>query len=336
MVSNSYVQINSLASGALLQQSHGQDYKCEFQFTKANTVQVSNAKSSSFEPTKPGITKEPPTWSQEIIQETVDLWDVTETERAKLVTLGQRLRDVHHDKNVPRQAIRFLRKERGNVDAAESSFRKMIAWRLENKVDTILEWYQPPKQLLEYYPASVLQGRDKFDEPVYLERTGAIDHAGMLKRFGKEECILHAIWMREMVVLWVANYEKTNQRNLRQLTIISDAYGLPIWQCMTNRNVLAVFKETMRLDTDYYPEGKGKTFIIRVPMLFETQWKILRHFFHSGELQKMIICGNADYKKILSQHMDLSILPDCVVPEVGLGKAEKSLPADFRGGTLSQ
>jgi hypothetical protein len=336
MISNNCIHVNSLASGSLRQQDYGQDYKCEVQFTNTEKVQVPTAK-PSFETTKLANTKKETTkWNQESIQETVDLWEATETERAKLVTLGQRLQDVRHSKNAPREVIRFLRKERGNVDAAESSFRKMIAWRLENRVDTILEWYRPPKQLLEHYPASVLQGRDKNDEPVYLERTGAIDHAGMLQKFGKEECILHAIWMRELVGEWCINYEKTHQRKLRQLTVISDAYGLPIWQCMTNRNVLAVFKETMRLDTDYYPEGKGKTFIIRVPMLFETQWKVLRHFFHSGDLQKMVICSNADYKTILSQHMDLSILPDCVVPGIGLGKAEKSLPADFRGGTIEQ
>jgi hypothetical protein len=327
------MQIHSLASGSF-RLDHGEVLGCElFSHHTPGTAPGINVSIKSKTSNKTAMLHLS-SWNVDSVKYTAIVWNLSKSEQSDLEVLGQRLKDVDHHKNVPLEVIRFLRKERGNVDAAEASFRKMIAWRLENKVDTILQWYQPPKLILQYYAGAVLQGFDRSGEPVYLERTGVIDQAGMLRKFGRKECMLHAIWMREMVVAWARNYEQTHRRKIGNLTIISDAYGLPIWQCMTNRNVISVFKDMMKLDQDYYPEGPGKIFIIRVPVLFEMLWKVIRHFFPSRDLQKMVICSCSDYKSILSEHMDLSILPESVLPAIGKGKADERWPTDFVGGTL--
>jgi hypothetical protein len=161
-----------------------------------------------------------------------------------------------------------------------------------------------------------------------------IDYAGLFKKVGRAEMIRHAIWVREMVVAWGTKYEQENNKILPHLSIISDAHGLKIMESITNRHVVSVFNEIMRIDQEYYPEGARHIYITRVPKLFEVVWKIIRHFFHSSNLQKMIICSCSDYKTVLSQHMDLQILPDCIVPGIGQGQANDWLPSNFKGGPL--
>jgi hypothetical protein len=322
--------LNELSNNQVANMRNKVDTTASLDSTTTKTSLSSSSSSSSDSSFSPAAA-----WTEENVQEVVSLWSLPDAERVKLETLGRRLQDVHHEKNVPREVIRFLRKEHGNVDAAESSFRKMIKWRIENNVDTILQDYRPSAFLLEYYPASLLRDFDKHGEPIFLERTGMIDYAGLLKKVGREELIRHAIWIREKVIAWGKQYQQQNNKKLQHLSIISDAHGLKIMESITNRHVVSVFNEMMRIDQEYYPEGARHIFITRVPKLFEVGWKIIRHFFHSSNLQKMIICSTADYKTVLSQHMDLQILPDCIVPGIGQGQsADDWFPTDFKGGPV--
>jgi hypothetical protein len=232
--------------------------------------------------------------------------------------------------------VRFLRARPGKVDAAESMFRAMIAWRIENQVDSILQGdYQPDQKMLDYYPGAIMQGLDKEGDPVYVGRIGVTDGAGILKQYGRDEMIRHAIWMRELVSTgeWIATYEQEQARPVRRMTLIEDLEGLSIMSMMNNRALLSVYGEIMRLDQDNYPETAKKLIIIRAPTLFRMVWAIFKHFFDAGVVQKMVFCGSSDYEKVLEKYVDLSIMPDAVVAQ-GQGKATEGMPSKFEGGRL--
>jgi len=272
-------------------------------------------------------------WSRPKVEEVVDLWELTESEQRDLERLGNQLRDVQHFKNAPSEVIRFLRARPGDLQAAESMFRSMVEWRIENKVDTILERYRPPQEILDHYPGAILQGHDKAGDPIFIERLGVTDGVGILERYGRNEMIQHAIWLRELITTgdWIQHYQKRRGRTVRQIVIMEDLYGLSI--AHMNRQLLSVYGEIMRLDQDNYPETAKKLIVLRAPNIFRIIWTIAKHFFDPGVVKKMTFTGHANYKQVLREHLDLEILPDCVVPE-GKGKAAEGLPGNFQGGPL--
>lgn len=275
-------------------------------------------------------------WCPSSVDKTVWLWELSAKERAELEQLGRRLRDIEYHKNKPADVVRFLRARPGDVESAETMFRNMVAWRIANKVDSILETNQPPKELREYYPGAILQGLDKDGDPVFLCRDGATDGAGMLDRFGHDALIRHAIWMREMIGKgsWIQEYEANQGRPVKRMTIVNDISGLNLFQYVANRPLLSTYGHILRLDQDYYPESAKKLIILRVPSLFNAIWKIIGGFLDEGVVEKMVFAGNREYQKVLSKYLDLEILPDCVVPGIGKGRAIKGMPSNFNGGPL--
>lgn len=275
-------------------------------------------------------------WSDECVARTAALWELSDVEYSKLVDLGRRLQDLDYHKNIPAEVVRFMKARPSGADAAEAMFRQMVAWRIKNRVDSILQDYHPPRELLEYHPGAILQGLDKEGDPVFLSRTGVTDSAGMLHRFGKHEMIQHAIWLREMICtgVWIQKYEQEHRRPVKRIVIIEDVHGLPLLQSASNRPLLSMYGEVINLDQCNYPETAKHLIIIRAPALFRVIWNIVQHFFDPGVRQKMVFCGSNNYTQVLSKYLDPSILPDCVVPGRGKGKAVDGMPSNFEGGLL--
>ena len=100
---------------------------------------------------------EPPSGSKSdlSVEEISELWELTADEEAKLLDLQQRVKDVDHPKNQLRELVRFLRARPKNVEAAESMFRKMVAWRKEHMIDNLLSTYQPPEDFVRCYPGAI-------------------------------------------------------------------------------------------------------------------------------------------------------------------------------------
>jgi CRAL/TRIO domain len=350
----------------------------------------------------------PSPWSDENLALVARLWDLTEQETRDLKELGRRLLQkkksastssssnngdqqnknsiengsdndddeswefvANHSKTVPLQVVRFLRARPGNVDAAEIMFRNMIAWRRQNKVDSILHDYTPPDEIVQHFPGAILQGLDKQGDPIFLSRTGVTDGAGLVQKYGREEMIRHAIWLRELVSRgeWLEECEQQQQQQkdnhnnsdgggddddddqpvnnklqgqqqqqprlpMRRMTLIDDLEGLSVFQIVKNRPLLNVYHEVMQLDQNNYPETCKKLLIIRAPALFRMVWMVIKHFFDPGVIQKMVFCSPANYRQVLQEHIhDLKILPSCIVPE-GEGAARKGMPCNFQGGRL--
>ena len=272
-------------------------------------------------------------WSEANIDATTTLWELTESERKDFLELRDCLKDVSHWKNCPDTVVRFMRARPGDVPGAEELFRAMIQWRLDNKVDTILEDYTPPQQLMDYYPGAVLKGRDKDGDPVYVGRLGVTDGVGLLERFGEEEMIKHAIWIRELATRgkWVEDFEKETGKPIRRSTLVEDLHGLS--RRVLSTKMLTFYGKLMRLDQDNYCESCKKLIIIRAPTVFRMAWSLAKHFFDAGVVKKMIFTGSSDYLDVLDKYMDREILPAVMCAE-GKGDVLEGMPSRFEGGLL--
>lgn len=74
--------------------------------------------------------------------------------------------------------------------------------------------------------------------------------------------------------------------------------------------------------------------LIRAPMAFRLIWTIIRPFIDPLVASKIVLCGKDNYREVLSEYVDLKILPAVIVEE-GQGRVVKGLPPDLHGGRLS-
>ena len=296
----------------------------------ASAHSTASTVSLSDDPSEDGSEFESLAWNTSAVEKTVKLWDLSAHERADLIRMGHRLQDIDHCKNNPADVIRFIRARPGNLDAAENMFRAMIDWRIENKVDTILQDYTPPQELLSLWPGAVLQGVDKDGDPIHLAREGMIDGPAWLKRFGHDELLRFCIWLREKQPqsTFFQNYESTHGHPFKRFTIIEDVSGIRV-QNFTNKATRTLFGQIVRLDQDYYPENAKKIIIIGVPSAFMVVWKTVKHFFDEGTVNKMVFSSSQTALKVLSDYVDLEVLPACLAPGVGRGRGIDGLPSNF-------
>ncbi|KAL7557122.1 hypothetical protein ACA910_002408 [Epithemia clementina (nom. ined.)] len=272
-------------------------------------------------------------WSKEEIEKASRLWDLSAKQKEQLVLLGKRLSDICHQKNTPFDVIRFMEARPKSLDAAEKMFRNMIEWRIKNKVDSILEDYEPPRLIRDYIPGAILVDYDRDGDPVYVERIGSADSATMVHRFGSEHLIKHAIWIRETISRgsWVKDYEQRMGHPVKQILVVEDLKGLS--SAHLDRQLLAAFQVITRLDQDNYPEVAKKIINVNSPFIFRLAWSLVKHCFDHNVTAKMVFVGPNNTEKVLEKYVDLTVLPKEIAP-VGQGKAAPGLPQNFTGGPL--
>jgi len=274
-------------------------------------------------------------WSDENMDRVTKLWELSAKEICQLQALHDRIIDVDHWKNDPFEVVRFLRTYPNDVSRVEKKFRNMVQWRIDNGIDTIFRDWTPPQELMDYSPATILKGTDCDGDPIYLERTGALDATGLLKKFGRETVVKHAIWLREQDE-WLDEYEKENNRLLKTMTIVLDLKGLNLIQ-HCNPDVLKAYDKIMDIDDNYYPHTEKRIIIIRAPGIFCFVWNIVKNFIGDSKKNKIVLTGTKNYLKSLSKYMDLNILPTEINPKSGNDSAAaKGMPQKFHGGKINQ
>jgi len=191
-------------------------------------------------------------WGTENMAIVRSSWKLTAEAEAKLWDLQRRLSDIDHFKNEPETVLRFQVAPQG-YEHAESGFRKMLEWRKENHVDTILQDYRPPQDLLDNAVCTMLAGADKDGDPIYVERGGAVDVGALLKVYGHKELVKCSIWVRELITrgAWLDEFEKQQGRRIKGVTVLYDLKGLSSKHM--SPKVLSLFHDVMMIASDYYP-----------------------------------------------------------------------------------
>ena len=307
-----------------LEQQQANDKKLKSSTSSGNSAASTASCSEEFESsTTSGVNAEEDAWNTARLDLTAQVWQLSAAQRADLVQLGHRLRDIRHFKNEPTTVIRFLRARKGNVDAAEVMFRRMIAWRQHNNVDTILQDYDPdPEDLRLLVPAGLLQGLDRDGDPILFSKDGDLDGHALLERLGHDGVLRLMIWLREKLHnVMFAEFEQRHGRPFRQATCISNVGGLKT-RNLTHKATRDVLLASLKADQENYPEMAKRGIIIGVPgsMVFAFNALKLMLGEQSEAVSKTILAGSKNWEKAIAKYVDLDVLPDIIAPGVGKGK----------------
>lgn len=253
-------------------------------------------------------------WKEDNLQEMGRLWNLSEDDLAKLRSLKESILDVHHWKNDPYEVIRFFKSYNGN-SKIEDQFRKMIIWRVEQKMDHFLSTYGSPDPIFHHMPICVLKGLDKDQDPIYVDRIGVCDHHSLLRHVGQDSIVNYITFLRELnsqPSFWKP-YEEETGHKVRSFTVIFDLEGLSGRHCRPA--MLGLLKKISKLSQDYYSGWAKRILVIRAPPIFKLlYWKIVKKFF-APHVRKMIEFSQGDYMALLDKYIDREVLPPVICPE---------------------
>lgn len=270
-------------------------------------------------------------WSEENVQQMIDLWQLNEKDAQRLRRAKKKLKHINHKWNTPYIAGAFI--ATGNGKNLDRTMKKMVEWRRKNNIDRMLTEYKPSKVLWDYTPFAFLKDYDKDGDPIYVERGGAIDALGMLQRFSREEIHEYIIWLREVQSNgeWLQEYERRQGRKMTYFTIVYDLEGLSSMHM--NPRVINLFKFYVDITLAYYPVPLKRIILIRAPSIFNAVWRAVKNFFDEDLIDRMIFTKPDNYLDILSQYMDLDVLPPCINPK-GHGETAVGMPKRMEGGQI--
>jgi len=203
---------------------------------------------------------------------------------------------------------RFLRARKWNVTHTIKSIVETIQWRIDNQVDSILE-HEPISHrmdLLQKMLPSANHGYTKEGRPLYIEKSGILHVDKLLNRFQPEELIqCHIYWLEY-------NCQRARESS-RQLGKHVDSFAM-IYDLndvkMEIRRILHIFKQSLYIDDNYYPERLGQMFVVNPPMIFPALWSLVKHWLDPVTKTKIsVIKKGSETSTSLLQHIDSDQLP---------------------------
>lgn len=275
-------------------------------------------------------------WSDERFNAMAELWELDEKDRKKLRELQERLRDVHHPKNDPYVVVRFYKEYKGKIPKVEKTFRQMIKWRETEGMETFLEDYGEPDPALYQWPTGILNTTCREGDPIFIDRWGATDFSGLVKKLGSEETSKYnSTFMREVWEdrdFWKP-YETKAGRRVRQLTVIGDCKDLSF--DLVRPATLGIFRTMARIGQDYYPGWTKRIIMLRAPKIYSYIFPMVKPFLDKNVQDMVVVTSESDYLEKVSKYIRLEDLPPCMSPT---GKARgmdgHCAKIRFEGGKL--
>uniref|UniRef100_A0A8C9R7A1 SEC14 like lipid binding 1 n=1 Tax=Scleropages formosus TaxID=113540 RepID=A0A8C9R7A1_SCLFO len=289
-------------------------------------------------PTRPELpvtpdTTSPPGSSSEPLTGTPDddqpkmryLGDLTPLQESCLIRLRQWLQETHKGK-IPKDEhiLRFLRARDFNMDKAREILCQSLTWRKQHQVDYLLETWNSPQVLQDYYTGG-WHHHDKDGRPLYILRLGQMDTKGLVRALGEESLLRHVL--------------SINEEGLRRCEENTKVFGRPIscWTCLVDleglnmrhlwRPGVKALLRIIEVVEANYPETLGRLLILRAPRVFPVLWTLVSPFIDENTRKKFLIYAGNDYQGPggLVDYIDKEIIPDflggecmCEIPEGGL------------------
>ena len=228
-----------------------------------------------------------------------------------------------------RRLLRFLRGMNFDIELAVSMFRDMLRWRKENDVDAIrtdiVENDMTPAdfphagRVQRYYMSNMQYGHDEHGRPIHVEQIGKTCVKKLLSSFSEEEWIRHHIYQMEYLMLELDRISK-EQGKLVRIVSIYDLRGLS--KEHLHRGAIKLFKKTIKVTQNYYPEMMENCFFINSPKLFTMAWAMIKPWISERTVKKIEILGSK-YQRRLRNSVGAEHLP-----ETYGGKAKDQWPLD--------
>ncbi|XP_074081183.1 SEC14-like protein 1 isoform X2 [Macrotis lagotis] len=253
------------------------------------------------------------------------LGDLTPLQESCLIRLRQWLQETHKGK-IPKDEhiLRFLRARDFNIDKAREIMCQSLTWRKQHQVDYILDTWNPPQVLQDYY-AGGWHHHDKDGRPLYVLRLGQMDTKGLVRALGEEALLRYVLSINEEGLRRCEENTKVFGRPISSWTCLVDLEGLNM-RHLWRPGVKALLRIIEVVEANY-PETLGRLLILRAPRVFPVLWTLVSPFIDDNTRKKFLIYAGNDYQGPggLLDYIDKEIIPDflsgecmCEVPEGGL------------------
>jgi len=222
------------------------------------------------------------------------LGQLTPLEESTLMQLRRKVAATHHGK-MPDDAVmlRFLRARDCNLEKAFEMLRNTLHWRRQHHVDTILQTWTPPTELMEYYPGG-WHKHDKDGRPIYLIRLGTMDIKGLLRSVREDGFVKQVV--------------SINEEGLKKCEEATRIFGKPVtsWTCLCDLDGLSMrhlwrpgvraMLNIIEVVEANYPETIGRLLLVRAPRVFGVVWTLLSPFIDENSRKKFLIYSGNDYQ----------------------------------------
>ncbi|XP_062956727.1 SEC14-like protein 5 [Cynocephalus volans] len=253
------------------------------------------------------------------------LGHLTPMQESCLIQLQHWLLENHRGK-IPKDEhiLRFLRACDFHLDKAREMLCQSLSWRKQYQVDLLLQTWQPPAVLEEFY-AGGWHYQDIDGRPLYILRLGQMDTKGLMKAVGEEALLRHVLSVNEEGQKRCEGNTKQFGRPISSWTCLLDLEGLNM-RHLWRPGVKALLR-MIEVVEDNYPETLGRLLIVRAPRVFPVLWTLISPFINENTRRKFLVCGGNSYQGpgSLVDYLDEEVIPDflggqsvCNVPEGGL------------------
>ncbi|XP_023252913.1 SEC14-like protein 1 [Seriola lalandi dorsalis] len=253
------------------------------------------------------------------------LGDLTPLQESCLIRLRQWLQETHKGK-IPKDqhVLRFLRARDFSLDKARELLCQSLTWRKQHQVDFLLDTWQRPQLLQEYYTGG-WHHHDRDGRPLYILRLGQMDTKGLVRALGEEALLRQVL--------------SINEEGLRRCEENTRVFGRPIscWTCLVDleglnmrhlwRPGVKALLRIIEVVEANYPETLGRLLILRAPRVFPVLWTLVSPLIDENTRKKFLVYAGNDYQGPggLVDYIDREVIPDflggdsmCDIPEGGM------------------
>lgn len=199
---------------------------------------------------------------------------------------------------------RFLAGEKGNMDAAIARWIRTCEWRVEGKIDEILDQPHPWYRTLKKHVPNYYFGRGKTGYPVYIDQPGKVNMKA-IRRAGLKlsDLLFHFIYCTELQWTHLEPSERA-----RTISIL-DLQGVSLFDFAGE--VVDFVKKTVALSGEHYPERAYRIYVLNAPRFFAGVWNVVKPWVDEETRKKIGIFRNVSaFKPVLLEEIDEDMLPE--------------------------
>ncbi|OVA09691.1 CRAL-TRIO domain [Macleaya cordata] len=202
---------------------------------------------------------------------------------------------------------RFLRARDLDIEKASAMFLKYLKWKQSFVPNGFISESEIPNDLAQ--KKLFLQGLDKSGRPIVV--AFGSKHFPKKEKGGLDEFKLNEmldLGSSPLLGFVVYTLDKINARmptGQEKFIAIGDLEG---WG-YSNSDIRG-YLGSLSILQDCYPERLGKLYLVHVPYLFMTAWKLIYPFIDSNTKKKIVFVENKKLKSTLLQDIDESQLPE--------------------------
>ena len=227
---------------------------------------------------------------------------------------------------------RFLKARKNDVIQATEMIKAWYVFRKSPIVhnghltpDNCLDSADPYEDIYrELLPHSNC-GYDVKGRPCYFEKTGLIScrFRDVINKEGmsSDRLVERHVQQQEMMMRRIEHASAESSEGISKQVVVFDLKNLSF---ALDFEAIDVFKRTIQIDQDFYPERLQYFFMLNSPIFFSAIWAIIKPFVDPVTVDKFKILGS-DFEETLFEFIDPSVVPK------ELGGSNESFQWEFPG-----